>query len=479
MGAEQVVVLSHGFWLRRFGGSADVIGETIFLDGSSYAVIGVAPEGFRYPLSGWVPDIYLTIGNSTEPYRTSRDQHPGTRVTARLAPGVSLERARTELIGIARGLEMEYPGTNTGLSVHLESLREVQVKEIRPALIVLTAAAVLVLLIACANVANLLLARGSARSREMSVRTALGAGRARLLRQLLSESVLLSLSGAALGVVMAIWGVKFLSHIMPERLAPTYGQIEIESTVLAFTLFLSVATGLVFGVVPALLLSKPKLGETLKEGGRGGTVGKGRQGFRNTLVDAESRVELYMPHPQYPPISMVLFIKTDAPADTMASAVLKEVLELDPDQPVHNIRTVESRLGDRLVPHRLLLSLISVFGAIALLLATGGIYALMAYMVSQRTHEVGIRMADGRPSTRRARVGAWQWHASNRSWSWRGPSRGVVRHTLTGKPALRRQPHRSLDVCSHSDTPDGFCRGCFFGPGPSCYARGSHCRPSP
>ena len=280
-GAEKVVVLSHDLWARRFGSASDVLGRRITLDGEARTVVGVMPEGFAFPrreTEAWVP-LAMEI---TE---TLRGAH-FLGVVARLRDGVTLEAARTEMDTIAARLAEEHPDSNKGWGVNVVPLREVVVEDIRPALLVLMATVAIVLLIACANVANLLLARMAAREREVAVRSALGAGRWRLLRQFLTESVLLGLGGGALGLALGVWGTRVLVALNADNI-PRAAAIGVDTTVLGFTLALALVTGLVFGVVPALQASKADLQDALKEGGRGQAGGAGARRARSVLIVAE------------------------------------------------------------------------------------------------------------------------------------------------------------------------------------------------
>jgi putative ABC transport system permease protein len=282
-GSAPVVLLTYGLWQRRFGGSKEIIGKPITLDSRPYTVIGVLPPGFQLlqPADVFVPFVPWA---ATLP--DDRNWHPGIIAVARLKPGVSRGQARAEMVGITKRLEQQYPDYNTGTSADVVGLQEQLVQNVRPALMLLLGAVSLVLLIACVNVANLLLARAASRGREVAIRTAMGAGRARVVRQLLTESVLLSLGGGLLGIFLAWASLGPLLKISAGSV-PQVIPIELDRGVLAFTLVVSLLTGLFFGLVPALRTAKLDLRETLNEGSRGSTSGPGQHRLRGVLVASE------------------------------------------------------------------------------------------------------------------------------------------------------------------------------------------------
>jgi predicted permease len=292
LGGKPEVMISAGMWKTKFGSSPDVIGKTLTLNGTDYTIVGVVPAVFHLYMQNFrTSDIYVPIGQWNDVIFHQRDVGMGMNAVARLKPGITLAQARADMERVTQNLAAAYPDANANTAATVLLLKDKIVGDVRPYLLVLLAAVFFVLLIACVNVANLLLARSMQRAREFAIRAALGAGKLRVIRQLLTESVLLSLCGGGLGLLIASWGLQGAIGYLPQGM-PRAEEIHLDTRVLLFTLAISVLSGIFFGLAPALRLMKPRLQETLKEGGR--TVSGTRSRAQSVLVIVEMAMALLL-----------------------------------------------------------------------------------------------------------------------------------------------------------------------------------------
>jgi predicted permease len=282
IGAAPVVLVSEGLWKRKLGSAPDIVGKSLALDGRSYTVVGVIPANFRLFHDR---DVFVPIGQWNNPVLTNRTAGLGLHGVGRLKPGITVEQAQADMDMVTRNLAQAYPDADKGIGSKLVPLKTQMVGSVQPILLMLLAAVGFVLLIACVNVANLLLARSTGRAREFAIRIAMGAGQTRLVQQMLTESTLLALAGGALGLLLAHWGTRAALAMLPAAL-PRASEIGLDTRVLVFTMGISLLVGILFGLVPTLRTTRPNLQETLKEGGRGAS------GARHRVQDVFVVVEM-------------------------------------------------------------------------------------------------------------------------------------------------------------------------------------------
>ena len=363
-GAAPVVVLSGGFWKRKFGSSPDVMGKSLVLNGKSYTVIGVVPADFTF--YGQARDVYTAIGQWNDPSFRDRRISVSARVIGRLKPGVTLAQARADMDVVARNLAAAYPVADQQLGIALVSMKQDIVGNVQPLLLVLLAAVGFLLLIACANVANLLLARSLGRSREFAIRTALGASQTRLIRQLLTESILLAGLGGVLGFLLAVYGTRAGIKLLPGTL-PRGNEITIDGSVLLFTTVLTLFAAVVFGLAPALKGSQVNVQEVLKEGGRG--ISAARQHMQRIFVAVEvamslvlligaglmlrSLAALWRVNPGYNPSHAITFTVSMPSSPTTTSAETRARLRHFDDKmrSIAGVQAVSVTLGSRPMIH--------------------------------------------------------------------------------------------------------------------------------
>jgi predicted permease len=363
-GAAPVVILGGGFWKREFGSSFEIIGKSIVLNGTSYTIVGVIPAGFTF--YGHDRDIYSPIGQWNDSSFRDRRLNVSAHAIGRLKPGVTLSQAKADMDGIAQNLAVAYPEADKAAGIALISMKEDIVGNVQPFLLVLLAAVGFLLLIACTNVANLLLARSMARSHEFAIRAALGASHVRVIRQLLTESILLAGLGGAGGLLVAVWGTKAVLGTLPGAL-PRANEVSLDSHVLLFTMALSLFAGIVFGLAPALKTSRVNLEEILKESCRG--LSGARHWLQGVFVVVEvamalvllvgaglmvrSLAALWRVNPGFNPSHAITFSLSLPAASTSNSAETRARLRRFDDkmQNTPGVRAVSVTLGSRPMIH--------------------------------------------------------------------------------------------------------------------------------
>ena len=364
IGAAPVVILSGGFWKRKYGSSPEVIGKPIILNGTAYTIVGVIPDSFSF--YGNMRDVYTPIGQWKDPSFRDRRISVSARAFGGLKAGVTLPQGQAEMNEIARNLAVAYPEADSGKSITLIPMKHDIVGNVEPLLYVLLAAVGFLLLIACANIANLLLARAVGRSREFAIRTALGAGRARMIRQLLTESILLAGLGGSLGLALAYWGTKAILKGLPAAL-PRGNEVSLDAKVLLFTLALSLFTGVIFGLAPALKATRINLQETMNQGGRGSSGF--RQHLQGTFVVVEVATalvllvgaglmlrtlgDLWRDNPGFNPNHAITFSLSLAATPTTTSAETRARLRYFDDKirSIPGVQAVSVTLGSRPMIH--------------------------------------------------------------------------------------------------------------------------------
>jgi putative ABC transport system permease protein len=363
-GAAPTVILGGGFWKRKFGSSPHIVGKSIALNGASYTIVGVIPPSFIF--YGNDRDLYTPIGQWTDPSFRDRRIEVSAHAFGRLKPGVTLSQAKADMDAASQNLAAAYPEADKDIGVNLVSMKQDIVGNVQPFLIVLLAAVGFLLLITCANVANLLLARSMGRSREFAIRAALGAKHSRVIRQLLTESVLLAGLGGALGLLLAFWGTKAVLANLPGAL-PRANEVSLDSHVLLFTMALSLFAGIIFGLAPALKTSRVNLQDVLKESGAGS--GGTRHGLHGIFVAVEvamalvllvgaglmvrSLAALWRVDPGFNPSHAITFVLSLPAAPTTSSAETRARLRLFDDKMknIPGVRAVSVTLGSRPMIH--------------------------------------------------------------------------------------------------------------------------------
>jgi predicted permease len=350
-----VALISAGLWQRKFGSAPDIVGKTIVMNGTGYTVVGIVPARFQLESTNFgIKDVFVPIGQNKDPLFHDRDVHEGMRALGRLKPGVTLPAAQADMDQIANNLAATYPDADKGAGISLVALKKDIVGDVEPFLLVLLGAVGFVLLIACVNVANLQLARSTTRAREFAIRSALGASQSRVIRQLLTESILLGLAGGALGLWLAAWGTQAALRTLPETL-PRAQDVGLDGRVLIFTLFASIVAGVIFGLAPAVKTARPNLQETLKESGRGASGAKHRaQGVFVVIEMAmalilligaglmiRSLVDLWSVNPGFNPRGVLTFAVSMSPSLGATAATSRSAIR-ELDETLRNVPGVDA-----------------------------------------------------------------------------------------------------------------------------------------
>ncbi|HYL68756.1 MAG TPA: ABC transporter permease [Candidatus Limnocylindria bacterium] len=356
LGTAPVALISAGLWQRKFGAASDILGKRITMNGDGYTVIGVVPATFHLESTNFdrPKDVYIPIGQNKDPLFYDRTVHPGMRAIGRLKPGVTLAAVQAEMDRIARDLAAAYPDADKGAGIGVVLLKENIVGDVQPFLLILLGAVGFVLLIACVNVANLQLSHSTARAREFAIRAALGASQSRVIRQLLTESILLALAGGALGLCLATWGTQAALQALPETV-PRAQDVGLDARVLIFTLAASMMAGVMFGLVPALKTSRPDLHATLKESGRGASGARHRAQSVFVVIEMamalvlltgaglmiRSLVGLWSVNPGFNPRGVLTFAVSLSPSLGVNAATSRSAIR-EMDEKLKNIPGVEA-----------------------------------------------------------------------------------------------------------------------------------------
>jgi putative ABC transport system permease protein len=426
-GRDHVVVLSSALWIRRFGGDRRIIGRTIALDGEALTVVGVMPPSFRFaPFWATTATLWRPLSLA---HRIDDRAGRSLRAFARLRSGVTREQAQAEATGVAARLAVAYPDTNAQLGISVVPLREKVVSGVRPTLWLLAGTVALVLLIACVNVASLQVVRGAARQKEVAVRAALGAGRRRIVSQVLTESVLLSTAGGMLGLLLATWGLAWISTVLPETSLPPHDQLSVNGVVAAFAAALMFATGIAAGLAPALQLSRANVQDTLQEGSRGATEGlRGRQ-LRRALLGLE----------------LALALALLAGAGLMGRTLLR-LQQVDPGFDPRNLLTFTLSLGGTPHDSNRLQYFDRVAEALAAVPAVTGVSAINHLPLAGDTWRFRIQ-PEGRPEPRPGEEAVATWRLVRTGYF------GTMRVPLRrGRDFDARDRAEGLPVCIVNET---------------------------